>query len=87
MIYQGSCHCGKIRYEVEGDIGEVTECNCSICRRRGHLLWFVPRSRLRLHTPESNLAPTPSTPTGSSTISVRPAVARPSARVPTSRVQ
>ncbi len=56
MMHKGSCHCGKIRYEVEGDIGEVTECNCSICRRRGHLLWFVPRGRLRLHTPESNLA-------------------------------
>jgi len=56
MNYQGSCHCGKVRYQVEGELGEVTECNCSICRRRGHLLWFVPRENLHLSTPESALS-------------------------------
>lgn len=56
MIYQGSCHCGRVAYTVEGEIGSVTECNCSICRRRGHLLWFVPRDQLKLTTPESDLA-------------------------------
>ena len=28
-------------------------CNCSICQRRGSLLWFVPRDRLRLSSEES----------------------------------
>lgn len=56
MRYKGSCHCGKIRYTVEGEIGEVTECNCSICRRRGHLLWFVPYDKLHLETPDSELS-------------------------------
>jgi hypothetical protein len=53
--YKGSCHCGRIAFEVDGDIGQVIECNCSICRRRGYLLWFVPRERVRLSTPESDL--------------------------------
>lgn len=52
MVYQGSCHCGKIAFEVEGDIQEVFDCNCSMCRRRGGLLWFGPREALRLKTPE-----------------------------------
>lgn len=56
MIHQGSCHCGKIAYEVEADIGEVVQCNCSLCSRRGYLLTFVPREKLRLKTPEENLA-------------------------------
>jgi hypothetical protein len=56
MNYKGSCHCGRIAYEVEGDIESVMQCNCSICSRRGHLLWFVPREKLRLSTPESDLA-------------------------------
>jgi hypothetical protein len=30
-------------------------CNCSICSRKGSLLWFVPRNQLRLLTPESDL--------------------------------
>lgn len=56
MSHQGSCHCGKIAYEVAGEVKEVTECNCSICSRRGYLLWFVPREQLILKTPESAMA-------------------------------
>jgi hypothetical protein len=56
MTHKGSCHCGRIAFEVEGDIGQVIECNCSHCSRKGYLLWFVPRDRLRLNTPESALA-------------------------------
>ncbi len=56
MIYQGSCHCGHIRFEAEGEMGDVIECNCSHCSRKGYLLWFVPRTQLRLATPESDLS-------------------------------
>lgn len=54
MKYQGSCHCGRIAYEVEGEIGPVIDCNCSMCSRKGALLWFVPRASLNLTTPEAN---------------------------------
>lgn len=56
MIYQGSCHCGKVAFEVEGELTGAMACNCSICSRKGSLLWFVPRDQLRLLTPEDNLA-------------------------------
>ena len=56
MIHQGSCHCGRIAFEVEGTVDQLMECNCSMCDRKGSLLWFVPRSSLRLSTPESNLS-------------------------------
>ena len=52
--YTGGCHCGGIAYEVDGDIGQVLECNCSLCAKRGGLLWFVPRTSFKLNTPESN---------------------------------
>ena len=55
MKYKGSCHCGQIAYEVEGELTQVADCNCSICSRMGALLWFVPRDQLRLLTPETNL--------------------------------
>ena len=54
--YSGSCHCGRIAFEVDGVVDQVIDCNCSLCRRRGGLLWFVPRAALRLSTPESNLS-------------------------------
>jgi hypothetical protein len=54
MNYHGSCHCGRIAFDVEGDLEQVMECNCSICRRRGSQMWFVPRDKLTLNTPESD---------------------------------
>lgn len=42
----GSCHCGAVRFSVEGEIDQAIECNCSHCSRKGFLLWFVPRSAL-----------------------------------------
>lgn len=54
MLHQGSCHCGQVKFEVEGDIDSALSCNCSICQRKGSLLWFAPRSAMRLLTPEGD---------------------------------
>ena len=54
MKYRGSCHCGKVAFEVEGEVDSAIACNCSICARKGSLLWFAPRDQLRLLTPEEN---------------------------------
>ena len=56
MVYTGGCHCGQISYEIEGELDSVMECNCSICSKRGYLLWFVPREMLKLKTLESNIS-------------------------------
>jgi hypothetical protein len=47
--YQGSCHCGNVRFEVQTDLTGVISCNCSICSRAGYLLTFVPASQFKLH--------------------------------------
>lgn len=52
MTHTGSCHCGRIRFQVEGEPDSALACNCSICSRKGSLLWFVPRERMQLLTPE-----------------------------------
>lgn len=56
MKYKGSCHCGQVSFEVEGDIDGGMSCNCSICQRKGSILWFVPRKNLVFLTPEENAA-------------------------------
>lgn len=56
MIHKGSCHCGKIAFEVEGDISQVYECNCSHCSRKGYLMWFASAAQFRLTTPENDLS-------------------------------
>ena len=56
MKHSGSCHCGKIAFEVEGAIESVLSCNCSMCQRKGALLWFVPRARLQVTRGADHLA-------------------------------
>jgi hypothetical protein len=54
MKYVGSCHCGNVKFEVEGEIDAGLACNCSMCQRKGSLLWFAPRTAMKLLTPEEN---------------------------------
>lgn len=55
-MYDGSCHCGAVTFEVDGDApGEAMSCNCSHCRRKGFLLSFVPVETFRLTGGESVL--------------------------------
>ncbi|CAF9943603.1 MAG: hypothetical protein ALECFALPRED_000748 [Alectoria fallacina] len=45
--YRGSCHCGKITYDVQSkpleEVG-VLKCNCSICSRNA-ALWIYPSEK------------------------------------------
>jgi hypothetical protein len=54
MLYNGSCHCGHVAFQVEGTISGAMSCNCSLCQRKGALMWFVPREQLQLLTPDEN---------------------------------
>ncbi len=46
--YAGGCQCGKVRYEVQADLGKVISCNCSRCAKWGALLSAVPASDFKL---------------------------------------
>jgi hypothetical protein len=40
--YRGNCHCGAFVYEVKlPEITSYTECNCSICRKKGYA-YLIP---------------------------------------------
>ncbi len=46
--YQGGCHCGRVRFEADIDLTGVTECNCSICIKKGSLNLRVQPGHFRL---------------------------------------
>jgi len=56
MTKKGSCHCGRVAFEVEGEPSHVIECNCTHCSRKGFLLWFVPREQFHLQAGEDALS-------------------------------
>ncbi len=53
--YQGSCHSGRVAYEVEADLGQTITCNCSYCQRRGSVLAFTPAQNFTLTKGEDAL--------------------------------
>lgn len=48
-MISATCHCGAIRLEVPNPPSEVTECNCSMCRRAGVLWAYYPASSVQVH--------------------------------------
>ena len=56
MIRTLSCHCGQVRLEVNAELGELSECNCSTCARHGMLHWRIRPDQVRLATPRSGLS-------------------------------
>ena len=55
MLYRGSCHCSQIQFEVDLELTQMISCNCSICKKKGYLLAFVPDEHFKLVSGESEL--------------------------------
>jgi hypothetical protein len=54
--YKGSCHCGRVQFEVTADVDHVRICDCSICRKRGALNFRVDETDFLLKTPLGELS-------------------------------
>jgi len=54
--YQGSCHCGTVKFEADVDLaGGTFKCNCSICFKSRAWMAAVPASEFRLLAGEADL--------------------------------
>jgi hypothetical protein len=40
----GGCHCGAVRFSVTTDADHITDCNCSICTKKGFLHLIVGKA-------------------------------------------
>ena len=48
QIYQGRCHCGRVRFRVTAELTRVVLCNCSICTKKGFLHLIIPLAQFAL---------------------------------------
>ena len=55
QTFEGGCHCGRVRFRVTADLDGVTECNCSICTKKGFLHLIVPPEQFELISGKDDL--------------------------------
>lgn len=55
QTYQGSCHCGAIKFEIDIDFTEFTRCDCSLCRKKNAIMAKVSEKQFRLIQGEDKL--------------------------------
>jgi hypothetical protein len=48
VTYFGGTRCGAVRFLVAVDKHEASDCNCSICKKKGFLHLIVPPERFTL---------------------------------------
>ena len=48
-MLSATCHCGALRIEIPEAPSEITNCNCSICRRLGTLWAYYEVGRVKVH--------------------------------------
>jgi hypothetical protein len=53
---EGGCHCGRVRFRVAASLDRITECNCSICGKKGFLHLIVPPEQFELLSGKDELA-------------------------------
>jgi hypothetical protein len=54
-VMEGGCHCGAVRFRVTAELDRVTECNCSMCAKKGFLHLIVPPEQFNLVSGKDDL--------------------------------
>ena len=50
----GSCHCGRVSFQLADQPESLMDCNCSICRRVGALWAHAPVSSVKISSPDDS---------------------------------
>ncbi|OQE12434.1 hypothetical protein PENVUL_c001G05676 [Penicillium vulpinum] len=57
-FYQGNCHCGQIRFDLnlQQPLRRASTCCCSICSKKGYLWIFLEESQFRIKSGQQAMA-------------------------------
>jgi hypothetical protein len=55
QTYRGACHCRRVTFELQTKLDYVTDCTCSVCRRKGALWTGASDATLKILTGEADL--------------------------------
>ena len=55
-VYRGSCHCGAVEFEAQGELDTGYMCDCSLCRRKNAIMARIPKENFKLLKGEGALS-------------------------------
>ena len=55
MKYNLKCHCGIVELEIQTDLKNIKQCNCSICIRKNAKMCMVPKEAINIIKGKENL--------------------------------
>ena len=56
MKYKLSCHCKSVQSEVDTDLKNIKQCNCSICKRKNAKMNLIPKESVKIVKGQDNLS-------------------------------
>lgn len=54
-VYEGSCHCGAVRFRIDTELTRFTRCDCTLCRKKNGVMTQVHESQFTLLAGEDDL--------------------------------
>jgi hypothetical protein len=54
-VHKGSCHCGRVEFEIDGELNSGLICDCSLCKRKNAIMYRMPKEQFRLTKGENEL--------------------------------
>jgi hypothetical protein len=52
---KGACHCGQVKFEVHAQPRDARRCDCSLCRRKGAVMFTASADEFKLVAGQDNL--------------------------------
>ena len=56
MKYKLSCHCKSVQLEIDTDLSNIKQCNCSICKRKNAKMNLISKDSIKIIKGEENLS-------------------------------
>ena len=56
MKYKLNCHCGAVELEVNTDLENIKQCNCSICIRKNAKMNLISKDSIKIIKGKDNLS-------------------------------
>jgi hypothetical protein len=54
--FEGSCHCGSVKFKIQGGITDLTTCDCSICIKKNAVMTKVHEDDFELLSDWDNVS-------------------------------